>query len=64
MDVKGKKKTWGVGISIGTTSSNELNNLIVGVLWVDEVFVFDKDAMKFMLDILKNNIFDDKTNNP
>jgi hypothetical protein len=51
MDVKGKKKTWGVGISIGTTSSNELNNLIVGVLWVDEVFVFDKDAMKFMLDI-------------
>jgi hypothetical protein len=33
-------------------------------LWVDEVFVFDKDAMKFMLDILKNNIFDDKTNNP
>jgi hypothetical protein len=38
-------------ISIGTTSSNELDNLIIGVLWVDEVFVFDKDAMKFMFDV-------------
>jgi hypothetical protein len=46
-----KKNTWGIGINIGTTSSNELDNLIIGVLWVDEVFVFDKDAMKFMLDV-------------
>ncbi len=50
MDAK-EINTWGVGISIGTTSSNKLDNLIIGVFWVDEVFVFDKDAMEFMLDV-------------
>jgi hypothetical protein len=63
MDAK-EKNTWRVGISIGTTSSNELNYLIIGVLWVDEMFVLDKDAMKFMLDFFLNNIFDDKAKNP